>query len=86
MCVLGGVAMSIRVAPRQLKSGDTRMGTTASAALRAVGAIAVVLIGVAFFFAIIGVFGFAAAVAALALFVVLALLTLRRPQAEETQP
>ena len=62
------------------------MSTRLTPALRFVGAIAVALIGVTFFFAIIGVFGFAAAVAALALFVVLALLTLRRPQAEETQP
>jgi uncharacterized membrane protein YuzA (DUF378 family) len=61
------------------------MSTTASPALRPVGAIAVALIGVTFFFAIIGVFGFTAAVAALALFVVLTLLTFRRPQAEGTQ-
>ena len=38
-----------------------------------------------FFFAIIGVFGFTAAIGALALFLVLALLTFRRPQAEGTQ-
>ena len=61
------------------------MRTTASPALRLVGAIAVALIGVAFFFAIIGVFGFAAAVAALALSVALALLVFRRPQAEGMQ-
>jgi uncharacterized membrane protein YuzA (DUF378 family) len=62
------------------------MSTMASPALRLVGAISVALIGVAFFFAIIGVFGFTTAVAALAVFVVLALLSLRRPQAEGTQP
>jgi len=61
------------------------MSTTASPALRLAGAIAVALIGVAFFFAIIGVFGLTSAVAALALFVMLALLTFRHPQAEGTQ-
>jgi hypothetical protein len=52
---------------------------------RLAGAIAVTLIGVTFFFAIIGVFGLAAAIGALALFLVLALLTFRCPQAEGTQ-
>ena len=54
-------------------------------ALRFVGILAVTLIGVAFFFAIIGVFGLPAAIGALALFVVLALLTFRCRQAEETR-
>jgi hypothetical protein len=62
-----------------------RVRTALPSALRVVGAIAVTLIGVMFFFAIIGVFGLTVAIAALALFVVLALLTLRRPQAEGTQ-
>ena len=61
------------------------MSTRLTPALRFVGAIAVALIGVTVFFAIIGVFGFAAAVAALALFVALALLVFRRPQAEGMQ-
>jgi hypothetical protein len=60
------------------------MRTTPTLASHFVGAIAAALIGVTFFFAIIGVFGFAAAVGALVLFVALALLVLRRPQAEET--
>jgi hypothetical protein len=61
------------------------MRTTAPAASSLLGAIAVALIGTAFFFAIIGVFGLTAAIVALALFVALALLTFRRPQAEGTQ-
>ena len=61
------------------------MRTTLTPASHFVGAIAAALIGVTFFFAIIGVFGLTAAIAALALFVALALLTFRRPQAEGTQ-
>ena len=52
---------------------------------RLAGAIAAALIGVTVFFAIIGVFGLAGAIGALALFLVLALLTFRCPQAEGTQ-
>jgi hypothetical protein len=59
------------------------MRTTLTAAFHLVGAIAVALIGVTFFFAIIGVFGLLTAIGALALFVVLALLIFRRPQIEE---
>jgi hypothetical protein len=44
------------------------------------------LLGIAFFFIIIGVFGLSAAIMALVLFVVLAVLTFRRPQAEGTRP
>ena len=54
--------------------------------LVAVSAVMSLLIfGAVFFFAIIGVFGFTAAIGALALFLVLALLTFRRPRAEGTQ-
>jgi hypothetical protein len=52
-------------------------------ALRCFGNVAVTLIGVAFFFAIIGVFGLLTAIGALALFIVLALLSFRCHQAEE---
>ena len=61
------------------------MRATLPPAWHIAGAIAAALIGAVFFFAIIGVFGFTAAIGALALFLVLALLTFRRPQAEGTQ-
>jgi hypothetical protein len=61
------------------------MRATLPPAWHIAGAIAAALIGAVFFFAIIGVFGFAAAVAALALSVALALLVFRRPQAEGMQ-
>jgi hypothetical protein len=61
------------------------MRTTLPLGWRFAGAIAAALIGVTFFFAIIGVFGFAAAIGALVLFLALALLTFRCPQAEGTQ-
>ena len=50
------------------------------------GAVAVTLIGVGFFFAIIGVFGLAAAIGSLALFIALALIIFRCPQTEEPRP
>ena len=46
------------------------------------GAIAATLIGVGFFFAIVGVFGLPAAIVALVLFIALASVIFRRPQAE----
>jgi hypothetical protein len=55
------------------------------AMLRSVAAIAATLLGVAFFFAIIGVFGLTVSIAALASFVVLALLIFRCRQVEGTQ-
>jgi hypothetical protein len=61
------------------------MRTTLPPAWRFAGAIAAALVGVTFFFAIIGVFGFTAAIGALALFLVLALLSFRCPQTEGTQ-
>jgi len=62
-----------------------RVRTALSPILRFIGAMVVALIGATFFFAIIGVFGLAAAIAALALFLLAALLTFRRPQVEVAQ-
>jgi hypothetical protein len=46
----------------------------------------VILLGVAFFFAIVGVFGLPAAIIGLLLFIVVALLIFRRAQAEGPLP
>jgi hypothetical protein len=46
------------------------------------GAVAAALLGVAFFFAIVGVFGLPSSIAALLLFIALALVVFRRPQSE----
>jgi hypothetical protein len=51
-------------------------------AMHLFGAIAAMLIGIGFFFAIVGVFGLPAAIVALVLFIALAAVTFRRPQAE----
>jgi hypothetical protein len=51
-------------------------------AMHLFGAIAATLIGIGFFFAIVGVFGLPAAMVALALFIALASVLFRRPQAE----
>jgi hypothetical protein len=51
-------------------------------AMHLFGAIAVTLIGIGFFFAIVGVFGLPAAIVALVLFIALAAVLFRRPQAE----
>jgi uncharacterized membrane protein YbaN (DUF454 family) len=51
---------------------------------RRVGAVVAGLLGVAFFFAIIGVFGLPLAIIALVAFVALAVLIFRRPQDEWT--
>ena len=53
---------------------------------RLLGAICATLFGVAFFFAIIGVFGLSASIVALVLFVALAVFIVRRPQDQETRP
>lgn len=50
------------------------------------GAVLTTLLGVGFFFVIIGVFGLLAAIIGLLLFISLAILILRRPQAEGTRP
>jgi hypothetical protein len=55
-------------------------------ALSSMRAVVATLLGVAFFFVIIGVFGLPASVAALVLFVALAILIFRRPQDGETRP
>ena len=47
-----------------------------------VGAVLAALLGVAFFFAIVGVFGLPSSIAALLLFIALALMVFRRPQSE----
>jgi hypothetical protein len=47
---------------------------------RVMGTIAATLLGIAFFFAIIGVFGLPIAIAALVLFVISAMAIFRRPQ------
>jgi XapX domain-containing protein len=51
----------------------------------AIGAIAAALLGIVFFFAIIGVFGLEVAIAALLTFIVLTLLILRRPASRENR-
>ena len=47
---------------------------------RIIGTIIATLLGIAFFFAIIGVFGLPIAIVALVLFVILAMAIFRRPQ------
>jgi hypothetical protein len=61
--------------------GVNNMGSLSSA-MHLFGAIAVTLIGMAFFFAIVGVFGLSAAILALVLFIALAFVLFRRPQTE----
>ncbi len=51
-------------------------------AMHIIGAIAATLIGVGFFFAIVGVFGLPVAIVALVVFIALASVLFRRPQAE----
>ncbi|MFP3562835.1 hypothetical protein [Paraburkholderia sp. SIMBA_030] len=53
---------------------------------RVPGAICATLLGVAFFFVIIGVFGLPASIIALTLFIALAVTISRRPQTERKQP
>jgi hypothetical protein len=62
------------------------MSSAAQSVWALFGAVAAALLGVAFFFAIIGVFGFGYAVAALLLFIAVALLLFRRPQAARARP
>ena len=47
-----------------------------------VGAVLAALLGVVFFFAIVGVFGLPSSIVALLLFIALALMVFRRPQSE----
>jgi hypothetical protein len=53
---------------------------------RLIGAVIVILLGVAFFFAIVGVFGLPASIIALVLFIALAVLIFQRAQAEGDPP
>jgi hypothetical protein len=55
-------------------------------ARRVVAAVTVALLGMAFFFAIIGVFGLPVAIAALVVFVVLAVRIFFRPQSGSAPP
>jgi hypothetical protein len=52
---------------------------------RAFGAIVATLIGIAFFFVIAGVVSVPASIAALVLFILLAIVIFRRPQVKETR-
>jgi hypothetical protein len=54
-------------------------------ASHSIGVVVATLFGVAFFFVIIGVFGLSASIAALALFVALAVFIFRLPQDQETR-
>ncbi len=65
---------------------EAHMCLTPASASRAMGAVLTTLLGVGFFFVIIGVFGLLAAIIGLLLFISLAILILRRPQAEGTRP
>lgn len=58
------------------------MDTSPSSPLRLLGAVLTTLVGVAFFFAIIGVFGLPISISALLLLILIAVPILRRPQAK----
>jgi hypothetical protein len=62
------------------------MSATSSRVSRATGVVVTTLLGVAFFNALIGVFGLSEAIIALLLFVSLAIVILRRPQTGGTRP
>jgi hypothetical protein len=62
------------------------MSATSSRVSRAIGVAVTTLLGVAFFNALIGVFGLPEAIIALVLFVSLAIVILRRPQTGGTRP
>jgi hypothetical protein len=62
------------------------MNTGLISARNSVGATVATMLGVVFFFVIIGVFGLSASIAALVAFVALALFIFRRPQDGETRP
>jgi hypothetical protein len=59
--------------------------STGTGIRRFIGAVTATLIGTVFFFVIVGVFGLPASIGAGILFIVLALLIFRRPQAEGTR-
>jgi hypothetical protein len=62
------------------------MTATPGPVSRATGVVVTTLLGVAFFNALIGVFGLSDAIIALVLFVSVAIVILRRPQTGGTQP
>jgi hypothetical protein len=62
--------------------GGPPMSATPFSLWRAMGAALTMLLGFAFFNALIGVFGLSAAVIALLLFIALSVLIFRRPQTE----
>jgi hypothetical protein len=62
--------------------GGVSMHTTPTSIGHFVGAVVATLLGVVFFFAIVGVFGLPSSIAALLLFIALALMVFRRPQSE----
>jgi hypothetical protein len=72
--LLGGVIMTER-----------RVNEGPFSASHSIGAFVATLFGVAFFFAIIGVFGLSASIATLVMFVALAVFIYRRPQDQETR-
>jgi hypothetical protein len=61
------------------------MSAVLSLFAKSIGAGVATLLGVAFFFVIIGVFGLSASIAALLVFLVLAVFIFRRPQDQETR-
>jgi hypothetical protein len=62
------------------------MSDMSRSAWRLLGAVGVAVLGVAFFFVIVGVFGLPASMIALVLFIALTLAISRRPQPERRQP
>ncbi|MFM0367431.1 hypothetical protein [Paraburkholderia sediminicola] len=62
------------------------MSNMSRSAWRLLGAVGVAVLGVAFFFVIVGVFGLPASMIALVLFIALTLAISRRPQPEPRQP
>jgi hypothetical protein len=59
--------------------------STGTGVRRFIGAVTATLMGTTFFFVIVGVFGLPASIGAGILFIVLALLIFRHPQAKETR-
>ena len=62
------------------------MNKSLISASHSIGVVVATLLGVAFFFTIIGVFGLSVSIAALLLFLALAVFIFRRPQDQETRP
>jgi hypothetical protein len=62
------------------------MNTARISVFGSIGAVVATLLGVAFFFMIIGVLGLSVSIAALMLFLALAVFIFRRPQDQEARP